>query len=328
MLTLDQLAQPAAEISLRIVRERLHAFLAKGEALRAAPEGEEALHDARVAIRRARVWLKLGSECLDVSHKDMHALRGFARSSSPVRDLEVRLAWLAGLQLGAEAEEGRTALLALLRADFAQQHEALMALLPQALAGAEHALAHVCLHPKGAVGLEALSFGAWMSERWMDVVTLFMEDMPRLPEGLHPLRLVGKQLRYMLEPLVDVLGAEDVLTPLRRGQDALGRVNDMQLLRAALPGMAGVVLGEQVAADWRLALDMELVPAWTTPGAWAGLRAVSQAVLEDEAEALAALHGWRLADGDVLVAGLQRIGVQLAGSGFDGFGNAVEESKS
>jgi hypothetical protein len=123
------------------------------------------------------------------------------------------------------------------------------------------------------------------------------------------------------------LGAEDVLIPLRQGQDALGRVNDMQLLRAALPGVAGAVLGEQIAADWRLALDMELVPTWTRPAAWAGLRAVGQAVLDDEVEALAALQGWRLAHGDVLVAGLRRVGVQLAGSGFDGFGNPVEDSK-
>jgi CHAD domain-containing protein len=326
MLTLDQLAQPAADISLRIVHERLRAFLAKGEALRAAPEGEEALHDARVAIRRARVWLKLGGECLDVSHKDVQALRGFARLSSPVRDLEVQLVWLDGLQLGTEMEEGRAALREVLHAEFAQQHESLLALLPQALAGAERALAHVCLHPHSAAELESASFGAWMSERWMDVVALYLEDMPRLPEGLHALRLVGKQLRYMLEPLVGVLGAEDVLIPLRQGQDALGRVNDLQLLRAMLPSTMGALLGEQLAAYFRLTLDMKLAPAWTTPSIWVGLRAVSQAVLDAEAEAVAALHGWRLANGDVLVAGLQRVGVQLAGSEFDGFGNGASNT--
>ncbi len=70
----------------------------------------------------------------------------------------------------------------------------------------------------------------------------------------------------------------------------------------------------------RLALEMELAPDFVMPAVWAGVQAVCCHALEEEAEALAELHGRRLAHGDTLVNGLQRIGVQLAGSGFDGFG--------
>ena len=316
MLRLDELAQPVSEGCVHVLRLRLHEFVVRGQALLDAPQAEEALHDARVAIRRARVWLKLAGDAVAVSQKDRHALRAFAQESSPVRDLEVQLAWLTALSLQDEERMGQQALLALLQEEFEQKRTLLLETLPEALAGGEHAL-------KGLHGLEGHDkpMGEWLAEQWMDVAAFLIEDVPQLPENLHAVRLVGKQLRYMLEPLVEALGAEDVMQVLRRGQDALGRVNDAQVLRAALPRYVGVLMGQQVEADVRLALDMELAPTWNMPPAWAGLRAVCAQALEEETEALAELHGWRLAYADRLVAGLQRIGVQLAGSGFDGFGN-------
>jgi CHAD domain-containing protein len=320
MLRLDELARPVSERCAHVLRLRLHEFVVRGQALLDAPQADEALHDARVAIRRARVWLKLAEDVVAVGQKDRHALRAFARESSPVRDMEVQLAWLAGLQLEESEQLGQQALLALLHEDFEQKRASLLETLPEALAGAAHALKS--LHP-----LEAHDepMGSWLAEHWMDVAAFLIEDVPHLPENLHAVRLVGKQLRYLLEPMVEALGAEDVMQVLRRGQDALGRVNDMQVLREALPHYVGMLMGQQVEADVRLALDMELAPTWNMPPSWAGLRAVCARALEEETEALAELHGWRLAHADALVAGLQRIGVQLAGSGFDGFGNPLED---
>ena len=315
MLRLDELARPVSEGCVHILRLRLHEFVLRGQALLDAPQTGEALHDARVAIRRARVWLKLAEDSVGVGQKDRHALRAFARESSPVRDMEVQLAWLAGLQFEESEQLGQQALLSLLHEDFEQKRALLLETLPEALAGAEHALKS--LHP-----LEAHDepMGSWLAEHWMDVAAFLIEDVPHLPENLHAVRLVGKQLRYLLEPMVGALGAEDVMQVLRRGQDALGRVNDVQVLRAALPHYVGLLMGQQVEADVRLALEMELAPDFVMPEVWAGVQAVCRHALEDEVEALAELHGWRLAHGDALVNGLQRIGVQLAGSGFDGFG--------
>jgi len=316
MLRLDELARPVSEGCVHVLRLRLHEFVLRGQALLDAPQAEEALHDARVAIRRARVWLKLAGDAVAVSQKDRHALRAFAQESSPVRDMEVQLAWLAALPLQDEELLGQQALHALLHEEFEQKRALLLETLPEALAGAEHAL-------KGLHAHEAHDepMGEWLAEQWMDVAAFLIEDVPQLPENLHAVRLVGKQLRYMLEPMVEALGAEDVMQVLRRGQDALGRVNDVRVLRAALPRYVGLLVGQQVEADVHLSLDMELAPTWAMPSVWVGLRTVCARVLEEETEALAELHGWRLAHADTLVAGLQRIGVQLAGSGFDGFGN-------
>jgi len=322
MLRLDELARPVSEGCAHVLRLRLHEFVVRGQALLDAPQADEVLHDARVAVRRARVWLKLSEDAVGIRQKDRHALRGFARESSPLRDKEVQLAWLTALPLEGDEVVGQQALLALLHEDFAQKRALLLETLPEALAGAEHALKHV--HPNAA---QDEPMGSWLAEHWMDVAAFLIEDVPHLPENLHAVRLVGKQLRYLLEPMVEALGAQDVMQVLRRGQDALGRVNDVQVLRAALPNYVGALMGQQVEADVRLALDMELAPTWNMPLVWAGLRAVCSLALEEESEALAELHGWRLAHADALVAGLQRIGVQLAGSGFDGFGNPLEESK-
>ena len=320
MLKFEELAGSVSEGCVHVVRLRLQEFVQRGQALLDAPEAEEALHDARVAIRRVRVWLKLAEEAVAVSQRDRHALRGFARESSPLRDMEVQLAWLGGLSLNEDEALGREALLSLLQTAFERRREQVLETLPEALHGAQHALKS--LRPQDTVE-EPL--GAWLAEHWMDVAAFMVEDVPHLPENLHAVRLVGKQLRYLLEPMVDVLGAEDVMRVLRRGQDALGRVNDVQVLRKALPVHVGLLIGQQVEADVRLALEMELAPTWTMPAVWTGLRAVSAHLLEEESEALAELHGWRLAHADALVAGLQRIGVQLAGSGFDGFGNVFDD---
>lgn len=323
MLKLEELAGTVSKGCEHVVRLRLQEFVQRGQALRDAPQTEGALHDARVAIRRARVWLKLAGDAVAVSHKHRHALREFARESSPVRDMEVQLAWLAGLQLEEAEQLGQQALLAVLHEDFERRRALLLESLPEALAGAEHALK--TLHP---LDKHDEPLGEWLAEQWMDVAAFLIEDVPHLPDNLHAVRLVAKQLRYLLEPLLDALGAGDVMQPLRRGQDALGRVNDVQVLRTALPRYVGMLMGQQVEADVRLALDMELAPTWNMPSVWAGLRAVCARALEEETEALAELHGWRLAHADALVAGLQRIGVQLAGSGFDGFGNPLEGSTS
>jgi len=318
MLTIDDLRRPATDICQAILRQRLQDVLRQGQALRKEPYAEEALHDTRVAVRRARVWLKLCAPVVDIPRKARRALRSFARESSPVRDLEVQEAWLAGLQVRANQRHGWHALRERLADEHAAHRAALLETLPEMLDGTQRALER--MRPFEGAGGE--SFGAWLAERWMDVATPYLADMHRLPEGLHPLRLLGKQLRYMLEPLATALGAKDVLRHLCQGQDALGRVNDIGVLAAALPTHAAALLAKRFEEDIHFALEQGEVPRWQRPAIWSGLCAVSQALLEERGEALAALHGWRLSAGDALAEGLSRIGVQLAGSSaFDGFGN-------
>ena len=320
MLTLDDLHQPAPDVCLTILKARLQEVLTQGDLLRRDPSAEEALHDTRVAVRRARVWLKLCSSLVETPRKARRALRGFARESSPVRDLEVQEAWLAGLTLESGQRSGWQALRGRLADEHAARRAALLETLPEALDGAGRMLDRMRAHNAAT----AETFGGWMSERWVDAAEAYLADMHKLPEGLHPLRLVGKQLRYLLEPLAAALDVKDVLRQLRLGQDALGRVNDASVLAAALPAHAAALLAGRFEEDIHFALERGEALRWQRPAIWAGLRAVSQALIDEQREALAGLHGWRLSAGDALAEGLQRIGVQLAGSSaFDGFGNPV-----
>jgi CHAD domain-containing protein len=320
MLTIDDLRRPATDVCQTILHQRLLDVAGQGQALRENPTAEEALHDTRVAVRRARVWLKLCAPVVDIPRKSRRALRGFARESGPVRDLEVQLAWLAGLRLRGSERHGWQALRERLAGEHAAHRATLLDTLPEMLDGARRALDH--MRPLEGAGGE--SFGAWMAERWMDAATPYLADMHHLPEGLHPLRLLGKQLRYMLEPLATALAAKDLLRLLRQGQDVLGRVNDASVLAAVLPAHAAALLAGRFEEDLHFALEQGEAPRWRKPPIWAGLRAVGKALIDERREALAAVHGWRLSAGDALAEGLPRIGVQLAGSAeFDGFGNPV-----
>ncbi|MEW6444570.1 MAG: CHAD domain-containing protein [Pseudomonadota bacterium] len=320
MLKLDDLVFPAPEVCQTILAERLKDVLAQGQALSLSPQAEEALHDLRVAVRRARVWIKQCGACVELPRKARRGLSAFARESSPVRDLEVQEVWLAGVHARAEQKPGWQALRERLAEEHAERRSALLETLPEALDGAQRALDQMRI----AKGADDEPFGGWMSEHWMDGVEAYLAAVHHLPEGLHPLRLVGKRLRYMLEPLSEALGAADTLRQLRQGQDAMGRMNDLAVLSSALPAHAAVLLARQHEESIRFALEMGVAPRWATPSTWAGLRAVSQALIDEESEALAALHGWRLSTADALAEGLPRIGVQLAGSAmFDGFGNPV-----
>lgn len=322
MLTTDDLRRPATDVCQAILHQRLQDVSSQGQALRENPSAEEVLHDTRVAVRRARVWLKLCAPLLDIPRKARRALRSFARASRLVRDLEVQEAWLAGVQLRGRERHGGQALRERLAGEHAAHRAALLGTLPEMLEGAQRALERM----RPLEGADGEPFGAWMAERWMDAATSYLADMHHLPEGLHPLRLVGKQLRYMLEPLATALEAEDILRHLRQGQDALGRVNDASILAAALPAHAAALLAARFEEDIHFALEQDEAPRWQQPAIWPGLRAVSQALIEERGEALAAVHGWRLSAGDALAEGLPRIGVQLAGSaGFDGFGQPRQD---
>ncbi|MDM7323019.1 MAG: CHAD domain-containing protein [Gammaproteobacteria bacterium] len=320
MLTLDDLQHPVGEVCLTILQQRLQEVRTQGALLRKTPSAEEVLHDTRVAVRRARVWLKLCTPCVDIPRKARRALRSFARASGPVRDLEVQEAWLASVHVRAGARQGWEALRERLAGEHAAHRAVLLDTLPEMLEGAQRALERM----RPLDGADGESCGIWLAERWLDAASPYLAGMHHLPEGLHPLRLVGKQLRYMLEPLATALNAQDVLRHLRQGQDVLGRMNDANILAAALPAHAAALLAARFEEDLHAALEQGEAPRWLHPTIWPGLRAVCQALLDERQEALAALHGWRLSAGDALAEGLPRIGVQLAGSdGFDGFGQPL-----
>ena len=80
------------------LRQRLDA-LEKGK-------DPEALHDARVEIKRLRVWLKHSRPVLKTRKKGRKMLKAFTQASNPLRDLEVMLAWLEQLEANSNRAPG------------------------------------------------------------------------------------------------------------------------------------------------------------------------------------------------------------------------------
>ncbi len=80
-------------------------------------------------------------------------------------------------------------------------------------------------------------------------------------EALHAVRIAAKKLRYTLEVVRDAIGlpVEPMVAPLRRQQDTLGRMHDLEVLALRVRGMS-IGLGERSAArqeDIALSLDRE-----------------------------------------------------------------------
>jgi CHAD domain-containing protein len=115
-----------------------------------------------------------------------------------------------------------------------------------------------------------------------------------LPERLHQVRIGVKKLRYALEMLADVTGAKTTpdLRQLRRTQDYLGRLHDLQVLMDRVRQVQASLTPPDLAA-WR-ELD------------------VLVASLEDQCRRL---HGRYMREHDALAALAARLsgrGVQLA----------------
>ena len=121
------------------------------------------------------------------------------------------------------------------------------------------------------------------SEEWRDVLSArLLKRSQRLgeaighagqmyvPERLHDVRITAKKLRYAIELAADsrVAGASALLRPIKRVQDLLGRLHDLQVLQSHVA-------------------EVQAAPRASRPGMHASLDAVTRQ-LEDECRHL---HG-------------------------------------
>jgi CHAD domain-containing protein len=76
---------------------------------------------------------------------------------------------------------------------------------------------------------------------------------------LHALRIEFKQLRYIVTLFSGVLGKEieDFIAELRKMQDLLGRMNDIEVARNALIDLMSDLEGDQNQALWIYVDDLE-----------------------------------------------------------------------
>jgi CHAD domain-containing protein len=204
----------------------------------------EALHDFRVTIRRLRSILRAYKPQLEsaVRQKDRRRLRDIQRATGGGREAEVALEWLtkqqadlapehlAGLnwlsaKLMARRRECEHALDGALRTDFRKLADRLEGKL--AIMKSEQNLLAERPHTSFSRTLANLT-EAHATDLLVQLSTIARMDDS---EQLHEARIMGKRLRYLLEPVrAYVDEAQSIVKRAKRLQDVLGDLNDVHVL--------------------------------------------------------------------------------------------------
>ncbi|MCU0636097.1 MAG: CHAD domain-containing protein [Gemmatimonadaceae bacterium] len=267
----------------------------------------EAVHDVRVAVRRARALLREGEGLL--THRPpkplRRALRALARGSGALRDLDVALPHVVQAIDTAEgaAREAGLALLAAWRDRRAAHHAALVTTLGTAVprwreGRARFALVHLSLDTPGSAVVEAGQ--AWVAKRWRGAADAIAMVSPRDADALHALRIRLKQVRALVVTLDDELrqrapAIEALATLATEWQDRLGAMRDA-MVRASLAVATRDALDPRHAAEvtslatrWRAEADAAQAAArfeWQRTGRAAlrdALRAAADALVQPTA---------------------------------------------
>jgi CHAD domain-containing protein/CYTH domain-containing protein len=243
----DRVMDLSAEEGARIVALGLLSDANAAADVLATGDGDEPLHDFRVALRRLRSALRTFRPWLagSVRRKDEKKLKRIARSTNEARDAEVQLAWLASqaravasarlrvgydLALGwfeARAHRGDQP------ARVAERYRRQGARLERKLGTYER---NVSACEDGGT-----SFGGVLASLVADQVAVLskrIDDIrgPSDEETVHRARIEGKRLRYLLEPLrgYPAADASAVVGHLKRLQDVLGDLHDAHVLSGEL----------------------------------------------------------------------------------------------
>ena len=192
----------------------------------------DAIHDARVATRRARTIMRIG---LDGSGHDelatlATALRDAGRTLGRARDLDVALSQLSSIESRVPSAPGLVgALRAELLGGHARQRRRLIKRLEtlplddlKAFASAVQR-GRVRVQPGRTVVQDAIAAQAVrVQEAVVAAAGVYM------PNRAHVLRIEMKKLRYRLEPLAAERQVAVAVKQMRRAQEVLGLLHDKQ----------------------------------------------------------------------------------------------------
>lgn len=208
------------------------------------PADLDALHDLRVALRRLRSCLRAYDSLLgeSVGAKLARRLRKLGELTGPGRDAEVQRAWVD--KIGVEASPADEPGLRWLAEELGQRKDEAYARVQEKL-GRRFGT----LEPKLRRRLSTyeqvvrvggppreVSFGEVAARAIGDQLEALMAELgpiERVDESarMHRARLMGKRLRYLLEPLRDAVGeARAIVRELKVLQDRLGDLNDLDNL--------------------------------------------------------------------------------------------------
>lgn len=210
----------------------------------------EALHDARVALRRLHSLMRAYPEpfAAAVPRKRRRQLRRLARASNPARDAEVQQAWVLQQTKGltpAQLEGQRWLLARLQPATLLELEDALqkgVTQLARKLRPRFRALAGQAGHTPPYAAACAAQAQPLAEEV---VAALAAIAGPDDMVGAHVARIRVKRLRYLLTPLRSHgPAAERAVAVLRQLQDVLGDLHDRHVLAGLLRESAAAAAAE------------------------------------------------------------------------------------
>lgn len=257
------------------IRQRLQTL---GRTLPGVRRGNvTSIHQARVATRRLREALPLIASG-STSRKLAQRVRGLTRALGPVRELDVVMQMLD--EFSASGDASRASLLCLRRA-IGDERRRLHGELVRALDDlnieklSKRAIAAAQAHdaePR-ATGPRALRQRAVVRQRAARRAQRLQASIENaagmyLPDRLHEVRIAVKKLRYAMEISGELHASRSVRPPaagrsprgaaasirfLKRTQDLLGRLHDLEVLIARTRG----VQGSAAASSLQLSADLD-----------------------------------------------------------------------
>jgi CHAD domain-containing protein len=231
------------------------------EEVRSAPDAD-AVHDLRVALRRCRSLAAVMEEVdPDPAWPEMRKLgRKLFRQLGELRDTQV-LEELVG-KLGSENDAVRERLLTYLGKFEAEEKDAGLRAAGKFDAKGWRSYERVLGHRARVVAPNSLAAKSLALERMLAAKEMHLRALrTEKPEPWHELRIVVKRFRYTVESLLPEL-YESWGEKLKRVQDLLGEVHDLDVLAETIGRVAGdepeevrVRWRERIAAERQLRLD-------------------------------------------------------------------------
>jgi CHAD domain-containing protein len=219
------------------------------EEVRSAPDAD-AVHDLRVALRRCRSLAAVMEEVdPDPAWPEMRRVgKKLFRQLGELRDTQVLEEW-AG-KLGSENDAVRERLLAQLRKNETEEKEAALRAAGKFDAKGWKSLERVLGHRARVVAPNGPAAKSLALERFLAAKELHLRALrTEKPEPWHELRIGVKRFRYTVESLLPEL-YEGWGENLKRVQDLLGEVHDLDVLAETIAQVAGDA-PEEARARWR-----------------------------------------------------------------------------
>ena len=247
-----------------MIRQRLAALT---RMLPGAHAGEvTAIHQARVATRRLREALPLVARGSS-GRKVARIVRRLTRSLGPVRELDVALLTLAELAATRDVPRaGVAALQQVIRQERTRMHLDMRRTIDRCdlqrvsetlLAAARK---HDALAPRPrAADSKQLAAARARASRRAERLAASIENAAAiyLADRLHEVRIAVKKLRYAMEIVRELSGSRATvrIMTLKRAQDLLGRIHDLEVLIAR----TRAIQGSTNAPTLRVSADMDLL---------------------------------------------------------------------